>query len=519
LHPAAYLSLPALAGALLLLGSSVRAEVILPVPAGWHSGDAHVHRVDSCWSVSPPEEVLAAMPSDLRFASVLIWCAGDRFVHDAEAYFQGRQDDPVSTPTQIVHYDLEVSACELADLLGHGTYLYLEDIWFPSANYPAPIQEWARAQGAFVGVDHLQYFAADYDVFPPTDGCCVPFEAPIGMALGRVDYVSFQPVPDPAPWRFFYYTMLDCGFRPGLVASTDSHCLPNPIGSKRTYARIDGAVTYGNWAAALAAGRVSTAEDSDNFLYLTVDGAEPGDQVDVAAGTTLGLRASVALPEGVLRSGTVEIVRNQEVIASRVYSQVGGSVVLAATDTPARSSWYAARTAASHTGAICTIVDGQPIRASVPSAEYYVNYMDWFTGLVETNFFPHLTAEDVDALLADVDQAKAVYEQIKAEAKLQATSIPLVSSAARVEIRPNPFRSSTSISLPAGSDPMDVVEVFRPDGRLVRRISGAAGSAGTTRVEWDGRDSTGNAVAAGVYLIRVSSRGRTLSEGKVVRLH
>jgi hypothetical protein len=504
------------AGAFLLAATSVRAEFILPVPEGWYAGDAHVHRHLGCWGVSPPDVILGAMPSDLRFASVLIWCAGGRFVLDAEAYFRGREDDPVSTPTNIVHYDLEVSACNMADLLGHGTYLYLEDIWFPMANYNGPIQEWARAQGAFVGVDHLQFFASDYDHFPSTWGCCRPYEAPIAMALGRVDFVSFQPDSTSHPWRFFYYTMLDCGFRPGLVESTDSHCLPNPIGSKRTYARILGDVTYGNWTAAVAAGRTSTAEDTNNFLHFTVDGVETGGQVDVPAGTPLDLQVTVSFPEGFLRNGTVEIIRNQEVVASRLYSQVGGEVVLTVTDTPSRSSWYAARTACSHSGAVFAVVDDQPIRASIQSPEYYLDYMDWFTNLVETGFWPHLTPEDIVALLDDVEQARSVYQQIKTDAE-QAMSAPVVASPVQVKALPNPFRASTAISFPVDRASTASVDVFGPDGRLVRRLSGMA-TAGTMHAEWDGRDSTGRVVASGVYLIRVTSGGMVLGEGKVVRL-
>jgi hypothetical protein len=162
-------------------------------------------------------------------------------------------------------------------------------------------------------------------------------------------------------------------------------------------------------------------------------------------------------------------------------------------------------------------MDGQPIRASVRSPEYYVDYMDWFANLVETGFFPHLTPDDVVALLADVDQARSVYLQIKAEAE-QATSAPVVSSPAQVKALPNPFRASTAISFPVDRASTALVEVFGSDGRLVRRLSGVATPAGTMHAEWDGRDSTGRVVASGVYLIRVTSGGTVLGEGKVVRL-
>jgi hypothetical protein len=398
---------------------SPEARADLVPPAGWFSGDIHIHRTESCLGVSDPVSVFNAMPSDLNVASVLVWCAGGHFMSDAMAYFLGQQDAPVSTPTQIVHYDLEVSSCGDADRLAHGSYLNLADINFPTSTYQGPIQDWAKDQpGTVIGVDHASLFASGYGTYPPLDSCCVPFEAPLSVALGRADFISYQPLPaDPGPFRFLYYTLLDTGFRPGLASGSDASCLPFPLGSMRTYARLDGGLTYPNYTAAIAAGRTVVVEDTDNFIEFTVDSVGTGEQLDVAlGGTQVELRARLIAPQSVAISGTLEIVKNHQVVASHPYSNLTGEYVLSVFDTVDKSAWYAARTAKSHTGAVFAILADAPIRANVESPTYYLDYMDWLENLVVTGFFSSSSPIDETALLADIAAARAIFEQIETEA-------------------------------------------------------------------------------------------------------
>jgi hypothetical protein len=75
--------------------------------------------------------------------------------------------------------------------------------------------------------------------------------------------------------------------------------------------------------------------------------------------------------------------------------------------------------------------------------------------------------------------------------------------------QPNPFRDGTSIgyALPsalAGG----VAEVFDISGRLVRRLAVPAGRT-SGALYWDGRSETGAALASSVYVLRLSSEGRT----------
>jgi len=56
------------------------------------------------------------------------------------------------------------------------------------------------------------------------------------------------------------------------------------------------------------------------------------------------------------------------------------------------------------------------------------------------------------------------------------------------------------------------VEVFDLLGQRTRKlVPPSRYSSGTHRIEWDGRDEAGHAVASGVYLLRVQVDDRVLS--------
>ncbi len=85
---------------------------------------------------------------------------------------------------------------------------------------------------------------------------------------------------------------------------------------------------------------------------------------------------------------------------------------------------------------------------------------------------------------------------------------------------PNPFLPSAnnattlSFELPL-SGPVTVV-VYDISGRKVKELESSFRAAGANTVAWSGRDESGSAVAAGVYLMRVQSEAGTASERVVV---
>ncbi|MCK4578805.1 MAG: T9SS type A sorting domain-containing protein, partial [Candidatus Marinimicrobia bacterium] len=88
---------------------------------------------------------------------------------------------------------------------------------------------------------------------------------------------------------------------------------------------------------------------------------------------------------------------------------------------------------------------------------------------------------------------------------------------ALVSAYPNPFNPGTIIvvgNLPA--NPAQVL-IYDIKGRLVRTLTGLQPVGGLAEVYWDGTDSRGRSLAAGVYLIKVAS-GYISGFGKVVLL-
>jgi len=83
---------------------------------------------------------------------------------------------------------------------------------------------------------------------------------------------------------------------------------------------------------------------------------------------------------------------------------------------------------------------------------------------------------------------------------------------------PNPFTAETTLTcvLPEDGAPV-ALNIYDASGRLVRELRGAAPGQGVARTTWDGRDASGRAVAAGVYLCEAVAGGRRETT-KVVRV-
>jgi hypothetical protein len=69
--------------------------------------------------------------------------------------------------------------------------------------------------------------------------------------------------------------------------------------------------------------------------------------------------------------------------------------------------------------------------------------------------------------------------------------------------RPNPFTSATRLMLSNPRQQRLDVGMYDVSGRLVRKLLGAVAPPGTSWLSWDGRDSKGRKVGAGVYFCRL----------------
>jgi len=81
---------------------------------------------------------------------------------------------------------------------------------------------------------------------------------------------------------------------------------------------------------------------------------------------------------------------------------------------------------------------------------------------------------------------------------------------------PNPFNPNTTVSFTLPRD-MDVtLDVYSTRGQLVQRLLVGSQRAGVHHAVWDGTDSDGHTVASGVYLYRLVTPDRTLSDKMVL---
>ncbi len=82
-----------------------------------------------------------------------------------------------------------------------------------------------------------------------------------------------------------------------------------------------------------------------------------------------------------------------------------------------------------------------------------------------------------------------------------------VTGVSEVYALPNPFAAATDITYTLDRDAGVRASIFSVSGRKVMEWT-LDGLSGENRIKWDGRDRAGDAVANGVYLVRISARPR-----------
>jgi hypothetical protein len=400
-----------------------------PEPTGWYAGDMHVHR--SCGGSPQPVSTIYQKLSGQNLAALsLLADMGNGEVKEpgTDLPLVNGQDDPVSTPGRIVHWDAEwhwdptyTQYPHLA-LGGHIVALGLREahqIWDEST---FPIFSWAHQQNGIAGFAHMQYLD---DGFPQTLSCCTPIEYPVEVALASADFVSEDVDGNEYPIQA-YYRLLNSGFRPGFAAGTDYPCNDgSTVGSPLTYVRVAGGdMTYRNWIDGISNGRTVISRNGHNeFLDLKVNStAAPGDEIHLTGSGTAQVTVQWTAIQNL--SGTIELVANGVVVASKQTSVSSGSgSSLSASVDFTKSGWLAARRMGSnghvvHTGAVYVTVDNAPVRANAADPQFYVQWMDNLLtntspGGPWNKYFP----TSLSAAQARYQAAKALYQQIAQEAQ------------------------------------------------------------------------------------------------------
>lgn len=377
---------------------------------GWYSSDHHIHAA-GCSHYDSPEQGVAPedmwrqlLGEDLNVAASLAW--GPSWYHQ-KTFFTG-EDEPYSTPLNILHNDVEVSGFPSSHA-GHVVLLGLKEDDYPGTtviedwpSWTLPVLRWARAQGGIVGYAHSGWGlepvsktdALPNYVLPKMDGIGAN-EYIVTVTQGIVDFYSAGDTP--APWELnMWYQTLNAGFRVPLSGETDFPCIfDERVGLARSYFKPDGAPGYDTWMEAMKQGRSYVTDGASHIIDFTVDGVAQGSNAGalaVASGATVTIRAravanlpaqqdstgaaiaSRALDEqpywhlerariGKTRRVKVALIVNGEPVDSQVIEADGTWKNISFTRRVEASSWIALRIYPSvHTNPFYVEVDGSPVR-------------------------------------------------------------------------------------------------------------------------------------------------------------
>lgn len=80
-----------------------------------------------------------------------------------------------------------------------------------------------------------------------------------------------------------------------------------------------------------------------------------------------------------------------------------------------------------------------------------------------------------------------------------------------LRVAPNPTRGGTAFVVEAERPGRQRISVVDVHGRLMRRFEDSMAAAGRRTVDWDGRDTAGRPLPAGVYLVIFDAGGRSVS--------
>ena len=251
-----------------------------PLQSGWVSGDMHVHDLhEGRWGLTQREFYDQLRADDLHVANDLIHMDGTKIM--------GRwgdlngEDYAGSTEDTILRYSQEFRGP-----LGHVGLLGLREFLTPfiggtpGSPYPADGLKlgYLDAVDALGGIGgFLHPYGADVD----TPEGAAQSDIPVHALLERGDFYDVVSIAsDEMASAAMYYHMLNVGIRLAATGGTDnfSNVWRDPSGgTARTYARLDGPLTWRRWIEAVRADR--TIATNGPLLFAEVDGHEPGSQI------------------------------------------------------------------------------------------------------------------------------------------------------------------------------------------------------------------------------------------------
>ena len=394
---------------------------------GWHSGDTHVHDLHAGdLRITPGDLVAQAEAEAVRVVHALIHVDGSRTMGDPERFVAGPH--PASTEHIRLRYGQEYRMP-----FGHRTFLNPERLFHPLATgvrgtareapFP-PLFDYIRRlraeQGAqvVVGMPHPYWgYLAEGERFEGDS----PSEIPLDAVLGVADFFDINCIPSSEIGAAAIYArLLNAGARLAAAGGSDTFsdtARDPPLGTGRTYVRVEGDFSIEAWGAGLRAGR--SFSTNGPLLELTVESAGMGEELrlDGPGEVTVRARAQSAVPMGqlsVLVNGEVwrEAVGDataDPVSASPFELEISGELPLS------DSAWIAVRAEGpnspwttdiglfAHSTPVYAVVGGRPIVVEEDRAYIEATIEDFGAAMRRRNDW--LDEAQRDLVLAGVEEA------------------------------------------------------------------------------------------------------------------
>ncbi len=425
---------------------------------GWYSADHHVHGGGCSHYESPsagvnPEAMFRqGLGEDLNVSCVLSW--GPCWYH--QKTFFNASIDPLSTPTNVMRYDVEVSGFPSSHA-GHLCLLRLKEDDYKGTtkieewpSWTMPVLQWGQEQGAVVGYSHSGWGLEPLEpttelpnyVMAKFDGIGAN-EYIVTGPLGACDFISAGDTPYLWELNIWYHT-LNTGVTTRISGETDFPCIYDErVGIARSYAPMKGKLDFDAYVEKIKLGENYVCDGKSHILDFRADGVtmgQKGSALKLAAAKKVKVSARVAayLPEqqdktgmtlserqqgspywhiekariGTTRTVPVELLVNGKPIAREVI-EADGKLRKVSFEVPIEySSWIAVRVLpSSHTNPIFVTVGNKPIRASKKSAEWCRAAVDQCWKMKESQ----IREAERPAAKAAYDQARAYYDKAIAE--------------------------------------------------------------------------------------------------------
>ncbi len=324
---------------------------------GWYAGDDHVHfprtqpwHNEFLLTWAEAEEVYVSTTLQQRTLKTLTFPQGDpsgfRFQR-GNYVLQAGQEDPSTEINELGH----TLALNIRKPFFDLSRFHLYDVMFDAV----------RAQGGLTGYAHIAWAPEWYRRADSRRSAT--WDSTINVIQGRLDFFEIM------QFRLLglddYYDFLSMGIK--LTASAGSD-MPwaSSLGESRVYAYTGQPFTADGWFRAFKQGR--TFVTNGPMLSLTVNGAGPGEDLDVKRGETVHVRARAWAPPIVGSPKTLEIISQGAVVHTATSSDPAKQELRADLRLPAgEGRWIAARVRThndglAHTSPVYVLGDGGTFR-------------------------------------------------------------------------------------------------------------------------------------------------------------